>query len=503
MISKHSDNTDLELFTELIKKRCGLVVDNENNKALVNAIQSRMSIQSIESTNEYYNVLVSSIDETYRLVDFLTVNETYFFREIEHYGLFANKIFPELLEKKKGGKVKILSAGCSSGEEPCTIAISLVEKYGIDILKSVSIIGCDINQNILEKARQGIYGKYSFRGCSDALRDKYFTPQPSQHEYKLAEHIRNAVDYCRVNLLSDDYPEQIKDNDVVFYRNVSIYFKSDVQARIFKKLSGILVEGGYIFTSSTETFLHDIGILFLTEREGIYIHHKNIDIKVDDRRKYKTERTILTSPKIIPKQIEASSSTKTPPKNNPSASQDDARKTVNQELFDKALYAAMDKKYHDALTHIDTLLKNDLTFIKAYNLKASILMNLDRLAEAKEITRITLEIDQWNLECFIILGLIAKIECNNDEALNQFKTAVYVNPCCWLAHFYLGEVYNTTGAIIEARREYALAMKLMEKSGVADNGLSNFPLSFSVAQLIHLCKHNIAKLESYSQIRIT
>lgn len=494
---------DLTPFAKLIKDTYGLTLSAESNEILVNAIKSRMSCQRVDSHDQYYNSLLTDSNEAHRLVDLLTINETYFFREANHYELFINHLFPELLKEKKDshGKIKLLSAGCSSGEEPYSIAITLLEKYGPEILNSVSIIGCDINQTVLEKARQGIYGNHSFRGCNASVQDKYFMPLPNQ-QYKLADYIRNAVDFQMVNLLNETYPRQIKDIDIVFYRNVSIYFKPDVQSRIFQKLSAILNENGYVFTSATETFLHDVGILFLIERDGVFLYRKKIEVKVDDRRRYK----LITPVPLTPASVKPLPDTRKPPKQNksmvvsktsPAPHSAPRAQTINQELFDKALYAAMNKKYSDAIDHINILLQNNPSLIKACNLKASILINLERLEEAKSITLDTLKMDEWNLECFIILGMIAKIECDYEEALKQFKTAVYIQPSCWLAHFYLAETYNTTGVTNEACREYAVAMKLMEKNGMADNGLTYFPISFSVDQLIHLCKYNITKLEDY------
>ncbi len=493
---------NLNQFAKLINDKCGLVVSCNQNEILARAIKSGMHHNGIESPEKYYDLLLSNQDETFHLINLVTINETHFFRERTHYDLFANRLFPDLLKQKqdKGEKVKLLSAGCSSGEEPYSLVMSLLEKYGREVLNSIAILGCDINQKILDKARQGIYGYHSFRGCTESLREKYFLPVQNGQQYEICDDIKRVVEFHRINLLNDSYPAQLHDIDVIFYRNVSIYFKPDVQARIFTKLSGILSNEGYIFTSSAETFHHDVGILFLTELEGIFLYRKKVELGVDDRRKYSKSSLIPSNIKSVtlpsPSKIkpEPKDTVQTPKQKKDLPRKEQRKQTPNQELFDKALYAAMDKKYANALDFIDTLIKNSPALVKAYNLKSSILINLERFEEARNVCREVLILDEWDLECHILLGIIAKIACNHDEALHHFRTAIYAQPACWLAHFYLAEIQNSKGVAEEARREYGIAVKLLETKGVEDKGVTYFPISYSVDQLTHLCKHNIAEL---------
>lgn len=492
---------NLSNFAKLVNDKCGLVISDGQYGTLTKAINARMSHIGIHSQNKYYESLLGDLDETHRLIDLLTINETYFFRENSHYDLLSNRLFPELLNRKKASreKIRILSAGCSSGEEPYSLAMTLMEKHGQEILDSIAIIACDINQEVLEKARRGIYGKHSFRGGSVSLRDKYFRHDGNQ--FAICDSIKRVVNFQRVNLLSDSYPAQLSNIDIIFYRNVSIYFKPDVQGQIFNKLSDILNHDGYIITSSTETLHHDIGILFLVELEGNFLYHKKIELGVDDRRKYKkltpTPSSIkLAPPPLIPikKNDKRLAHQQKQSSKAPKAKEEVRKQTPNQELFDKALYAAMDKKYAIALDFIDTLLKSCLSLIKAYNLKTTILINLERLEDARNTSLEALRLDEWNLECIILLGIIAKISGNHAEALKQFRMAIYIQPTCWLAHFYLAEIQNSKGVSNEASKEYGIAKKILETKGAEDKGVTYFPISYSVEQLIHLCTHNIAKL---------
>ena len=106
---------------------------------------------------------------------------------------------------------------------------------------------------------------------------------------------------------------------------------------------------------------------------------------------------------------------------------------------------------------------------------------------------------KMTMESYLLLGILANIKNNPEEAFKRFKAALYVQPDCWLAHFYLTELFYSLEQIAESRREYGVTLKLLQKRGVSKNGLTFFPLSFSVDQLIHLCEHNLDKLKSRSQ----
>lgn len=166
---------DLTPFKNIIKERCGLFFEDVRTAALEESIRKRMSVTGIDSRAKYFNNIFDSSDEFLELVNLLTINETYFFREPLHLDLMVDRLMPGLLAAKKAaGKIRIVSAGCSTGEEPYSIVIKLMEKYGAGILKFFSVIGFDIDSSALARARAGVYGLHSFRGFPDDLMAKYF-----------------------------------------------------------------------------------------------------------------------------------------------------------------------------------------------------------------------------------------------------------------------------------------------------------------------------------------
>jgi len=169
-----------------------------------------------------------------------------------------------------------------------------------------------------------------------------------------------------------------------------------------------------------------------------------------------------------------------------------------RDLFNEALGCAMRKEYEGAVAKVEQLVEKDPAFIKAHALKASVLINLQRMDASRSVCQQILSMDEWNLEAYLLLGIINKVEDKLDEALKLFKSALYIRSSCWLAHFYLADILFAQGDHTVAYGEYGVAVRLLEKNGVQDHGLTYFPLSFPVEQLIHLCRHNMDKIRNMS-----
>lgn len=548
---------DLTPFKNLVKEKCGLVFEDEKSIILATGIHNRISQLGLGSPLDYFHYLLRDQEEFFHLVNLLTINETYFFRESIHLRVFSERLIPQLLkqrfeltgEEKERKKIKILSAGCSTGEEPYSLVITLIEKYGIGMRDFFSVIAVDIDTKAIQTAKKGIYGSKSFRNLApaaslklnfensnlkkfdDNLKSKYFK-KIDDHQYEIRAFIKEMVDFQSFNLLSDFYPDTLQGIDIIFYRNVSIYFESLTQRRVFQKLSQILNEKGYLFMSSTETFLHNLGILSLIEVDGAFLYQKNVQLNVEERRKSFSREQGIRRGKWGVGNLEASKKTEETgrlslfpysyastskilshslPLESPKSGENpvpEPQKTYVEKRkdshlrFNKALYLAKYKKYHEALTIVEELIEGEpplerigAFFSKAYTLKASILINLQQLEEAKKTCWKILEGNTWYLEGYLLLGLIAKIQNNEQEALRRFKEALYIQPSCWLAHFYLAEIYYIRGDRERACREYKIVMKLLEKGNLSAHGLTFFPLSFSTEQVIHLCHHNLDKLQ--------
>ncbi|MGR3294557.1 MAG: CheR family methyltransferase [Candidatus Scalindua sp.] len=500
---------DLIPFKNLIKDKCGFLVDSVKEPGLVAGIQNRMSKNDLDCHTKYYNYLFQNQKEFQSLITLLTINETYFFREPGHYRLFSEQIIPELLIKRNHGtKINILSAGCSIGDEPYSLVMALMEKYGEGMHEYFTVTGADIDEGALSKAKKGIFSEGSFRSLDNNLKKKYFR-EVGDNQYEIMKFIKDSVKLQNLNLLSDCYSDSLQKMDVIFYRNVSIYFDFETQKNIFRKLSQILNDKGYIIVSSTETFLHNVGILSLIERDGIYLYQKNPEIesvgkhnisqeieKISLNPKHQSKRSHDTEfqskphrPKTIIQKPYLADRLAKHEKQNLKTKPTQKRKDSHV-LFEETLLLVSSKKNEEALNTVNKLREYDKS-IKGYNLKASILINLLRLEEAKEVCLKAIELDQWNLEGYLLLGLIAKKGNDKDGIIKRFKEAIYIQPSSWLAHFYLAEVYYTFHELKRACREFEIVIGILEKGDAHNHGLTYLPFKFPEKQLIHLCSHKV------------
>ena len=470
-------------FKCLIREKCGLSFEDSREAILSEGIKTRLSERALASHKAYLNLLSCEPDEFNRLVNLITIKETYFFREAEHFTILTETLIPEISSKVINRRIRIVCAGCSTGEEPYSIAIALAARFGPGFSSMFSVVGFDIDEEALCRARTGVYAGHSFRGIPDHIQRDFFDEQETG--YRISDTVREGVEFLRLNLFGDSYPDAVRNADVIFYRNVSIYFEPEAQQRIFKNLAEMLNEKGYLFLSSAETSVHNIGVLSLVEKEGVFLYEKGIDVQIGERRKPCDQNKSVARATLG---ITAASTAKT--KYAVTRKKDEPHR-----IFDQALALAQDKKYDVALQLTEQIIGLQSSFVKAHMLRAGILINLQRLDEAENVCRRGMELDQWCLEGHLLLGLIAKIRGDFEEARKKFKEAVYVKSSCWLAHFYLGEIYQSEDKKQRAGREFEIVIKLLEENGSSDHGLTFFSLSFPMEQVVHLCRHNLAGMK--------
>ena len=211
-----------------------------------------------EQTEEQLSTLVSK----------LTTNYTLFMREPRHYDFLTHTVLPEMSERIKHGEFRIWSAGCSSGEEPYTIAITIKNFFrsrGVDF--AARILATDISDNVLEQARRGIYSPMQLKDLDQDSKDRYFTRFDGDR-YQVSEEIRRMVRFEKFNLMHA-FTNSYHRYHVVFCRNVMIYFKNETKQEVAAKIFNRMEPGGYFFVGLSET-LHNIEIRFEFIKPAIY-----------------------------------------------------------------------------------------------------------------------------------------------------------------------------------------------------------------------------------------
>ncbi|PFP30821.1 chemotaxis protein CheR [Bacillus sp. AFS073361] len=243
------DNILLEL-SKTIYDYCGLRY-SDRLPTLKEKISKR--VKELDLTYwEYCGYLKMAPMEWDVLVELLTVNETYFYREENQLNECSSMVLPLIKEKIKDRPIRIWSAACSTGEEPYTLAM-LIQETGLFPLGTIEIMATDINKKVLQKAEKGWYnqGSFAFRRIPKKLLEKYFSVE--EGGYQVNKSIRNMVQFQHLNLLHEEKIAQIGRADVIFCRNVLIYFDEETTKRVIRNLYDNLTAGGYLFLGHAES----------------------------------------------------------------------------------------------------------------------------------------------------------------------------------------------------------------------------------------------------------
>ncbi len=247
------NDDEFEILRDMVYEKTGMYF-KENKKYLIKSrLMGRLKELKLNSYKDYYYRVKYDSKESVEMINCLTTNETSFFRTMPHITELQQKILPEFA--KKGAMVRIWSAACSTGEEPYTIAIIIkeLEKKGIRI--PVEIIGTDIDEQVLHKAREGLYTMNSFRGVENGYIQNYFKKQGQL--YAINPEIKNMVKFSKLNLIDSLKMTTMKNFDVVLCRNVLIYFSQESRKKVIEHLYLSLKKDGYFFLGHSET-LHGV-----------------------------------------------------------------------------------------------------------------------------------------------------------------------------------------------------------------------------------------------------
>lgn len=236
---------ELEKFAEIAYQYTGIRLTVNKLELMNNRLGRRLRDLKLGSYKKYLEYLRKNLHvELNNFIQVITTNETYFLRCPMHFYLLSKEIFPKL----KDHEISLWSAACSSGEEPYSLAMVCRERLPNFMSRQVSIYASDIDYDVLRKAHEGIYNSYSLRLVKPELINKYFEPLNSNY-FKIIPAIRKMIAYGRHNL-NELFPHgQV---DIVFCRNVLIYFDNDSKKRVLENLIKTLKPGGYLFLGESE-----------------------------------------------------------------------------------------------------------------------------------------------------------------------------------------------------------------------------------------------------------
>ena len=269
---------EFRLLRDFIHEQFGLFFDDTQRGSLRSRLAGRLASLGLATFEDYYHYLrfgPQHAEERLRMASHLTNNETYFYRETAQLEVFADSVLKALKDRKSARgerRLAILSAGCSSGEEAYTLAMILFDSGLFFWSWDAQVTGMDVDRAALAKAERGLYHPNSFRTIRPALTEKHFVREPGGARVK--DSIRKIVSFRHGNLVDAASYDGLAPLDVVFCRNVLIYFSDAMILKVMKLFHGALAPGGYLFLGHAES-LSRITDLFTPIRfQGAMVYQK-------------------------------------------------------------------------------------------------------------------------------------------------------------------------------------------------------------------------------------
>jgi chemotaxis protein methyltransferase CheR len=248
---------EFNLIRNLVYEKVGINLTGQKKALVTGRLQKILRDRKFQTFRDYYNFVISdkSGEALSELVDKISTNHTFFGREADHFNYFRNKVLPEIVQRKqleKSNDIRIWSAGCSTGEEPYTLVMLMKEFFGKDYIKwDAGILATDISTVALSKASVGIYEDNRLHNFDTELKKKYFK-LTNDEKWQVSDEIKREVTYRRFNLMNDFFPFK-KEFDVIFCRNVIIYFDTETRINLVNKFYENTVQNGYLFIGHSET----------------------------------------------------------------------------------------------------------------------------------------------------------------------------------------------------------------------------------------------------------
>jgi len=264
------NSQDFEFVSGLIKRRAGIVMTPDKTYLLESRLAPLARKEGLPSIDDLVHVIRSRREERLiaQVIDVLTTGETHFFRDKTPFEHLREAVLPALAAARRGGRIRLWSAGCSTGQEPYSIAMMLDQQPMLTGGVPVEIVATDLSDRALEKARAGLYTQFEVqRGLPIQMLMHYFTQHDDQ--WRISERLRLQVTFRKLNLL--DALSAVGKVDIVFCRNVLTYFDAATRSDVLNKIAEQMAPGGYLVLGATETVVgHSTAFEASHERRGLY-----------------------------------------------------------------------------------------------------------------------------------------------------------------------------------------------------------------------------------------
>ena len=390
------------------------------------------------------------------LASYLTISETYFWREQQVFDAFTQNILPELVASKKDQvkSISIWCAGCSTGEEAYSIAIALCRIIPEIKDWKIKIFATDINTKALSKARDGVYGSWSFRNSPSWLKEHYFK-KINHREYEVIPEIKEMVTFSSFNLISGDYSSSICKNyrmDVIFCRNVLMYFTSEWASKVSQNLFESLLENGWLIVSSCELSSDLFPKLTPVNFPDSVLYHKGKEAFLSDNIHYYLPHNELYNKKSLSPSVNSDKQLLSPDytlitKNNGSYSDPEINSKPDIPMPDLLKPQLVVKTRNNILNESKTAIR--------------MLADNGHLEEALLFCNNTIADNKLTAGLYYLRASILQEQNKIQEAIKSLKQVIYIDPDSIMGHFTLGNIFLQQGFIKKGKQYFINALKLL------------------------------------------
>ncbi len=457
----HLGYGDYLRFSRLIQERFGLHFPETRRADLERGIRHAFAATTCRDLNDYYQMLLND-DQTIhlqRLVNTLTIGESHFFRNAGHFNALQKYILPEIIQRRRHLRtLRIWSAGCSSGEEPYSIAMLLRELLPDVDDWAITILGTDVNTEALDRARRGRYSEWAFREVrARALRERYFRPEGKY--FHLSPDVRRMVNFTPLNLVEDDYPSFRSNTmfmDLILCRNVTIYFSTSTTRQVVERFYDALVDGGWLIVGHSE---HS----FTTYSRFQACSYPNTIIY---------QRTGV--PTVLPEdwewlpptpEVTGAPSLRVPPPpavvETPAAPADRAGEEPDASPLERArqlLDYGHSEKARDLLLGIA---EHNPNAGERCTLLCQAYANLGHLDDAEQWCRRAIAADSLAREAYYTLSLVLQHRDDLTAATEAMQKVIYLNHRSVRGHYGIAGLYHTQGMLRQALKSLDNVLRLL------------------------------------------
>lgn len=467
----------IEKFVRLIAKTIGFQIRERDRESLCQKIQARMKNLGISFPDGYYQLLTqknyTSNREWQELARLLTNTESYFFRDKGQFSLLRYKILPDLIAKKRQTgdlSLRLWSAGCSTGEEPYSLAILLQEQIPDWHQWNFEIIGTDVNLTALENAQKGIFNAWSFRLVEPEIQRQFFHPL-SGDRWQLNSLSRSWVRFEYGNLVNDSFPNSsVYEMDLIICRNVFVYFDFSAISIVLNKFFGSLRVGGYLITGHAELSGQAVS------QFEVQVFPESVVYKRPEKASFplKASTVSFTSQRLPA--LSQVPLTRQPTQNLVTANQtvsktnrklqQSNRVEVNkvEGLLEEVHQLFKQKNYKQAIQKAQQVLTLADRNFEALCLLGQLYGNLGEYAQAKECCDRAISVNSLAIEPYFLLGKIAEEQGEIEVAKGFYKKVIYLAPNTIPAYLELSYIYEVEGDSNKAKKMLMTTLELLKEA---------------------------------------